>query len=751
MKPLLASFLFASAAVASSTTAWEMNGYQDFIRGRFQGVSLSREGRLTLAPKMDTLFSSDQPVVWSVAQGRDGEIYAGTGNRGRLFRVDKSGKSSLLWTADEPEIFALAVDANGILYAGTSPNGKIYRIENGKASVYFAPRARYIWALVFASDGALYAGTGDEGKIFRIDGPGKGDVYYATGQSHVSGLSLDRQGRLLAGTEPNGLLYRVTAKNKAFVLYDANLPEIRAVSTAPDGAIYAVALGGSVARRVQNAAQAVQTAGVSTVSTSATTTITVNAADNTQAGPDIKPPTQPQQTESARQTQTSTTPQAAAQYSPVVDVSGVEKSAVYRINPDNSVETLWSSKDENVYDLLALPGQILFSTDGNGRIYRLSPDRRLTLVTQTNEAEATRLLAAQGTVLAATANMGRIYRLDEASASSGMYESPVHDAGAVAQWGRLSWHADAASRSAVAFRTRSGNSIRPDQTWSEWSEPLANPDGSKITSPSARYLQWKAEFSSAGGVTPAVDSVSAAYLPQNSPPVLKSINVTAQAATGQGHTAQQSTSAVYTVTVTDTGDSGTSVSGGTPTQTLSRSAPQQINVSWQAEDADGDRLVYSLYFRGEGEKSWKPLRLNVHENSMTLDGDALADGRYYFRVTASDREFNPPAMARDAELISSPVLIDNTPPVITLSEPRRASSGVEISFTAFDAASPLRRCEYSVDAGNWTPLEAVDGVIDSQKEDFHLRIEHLQPGEHLLVIRAVDSANNAGLAKAVLR
>ena len=33
------------------------------------------------------------------------------------------------------------------------------------------------------------------------------------------------------------------------MLYDANLPEIRAIVPAADGAIYAAALGGSVARR----------------------------------------------------------------------------------------------------------------------------------------------------------------------------------------------------------------------------------------------------------------------------------------------------------------------------------------------------------------------------------------------------------------------------------------------------------------------------------------------------------------------
>src|ERR1700722_9383648 len=70
----LTLLLFASAAFASGTTAWEMNSYSDFIRGQFQGVSLSRDGRMTLAPRMDTLFSSDQPIVWSVAQG--GERYS---------------------------------------------------------------------------------------------------------------------------------------------------------------------------------------------------------------------------------------------------------------------------------------------------------------------------------------------------------------------------------------------------------------------------------------------------------------------------------------------------------------------------------------------------------------------------------------------------------------------------------------------------------------------------------------------------
>jgi hypothetical protein len=48
-------------------------------------------------------------------------------------------------------------------------------------------------------------------------------------------------------------------------------------------------------------------------------------------------------------------------------------------------------------------------------------------------------------------------------------------------------------------------------------------------------------------------------------------------------------------------------------------------------------------------------------------------------------------------------------------------------------------------------MEAVDGVIDSRRERFALDLTNLAPGEHLLVVRAADSANNVGVAKVVLR
>ncbi|MGH7484084.1 MAG: PQQ-binding-like beta-propeller repeat protein, partial [bacterium] len=131
-----AALLLAVSASAATTATWEMSNYQDFMHGRLSGVSLTRDGRLMLAPKVDAVFYSGQPEIWSVAAAADGTLYLGTGHRGRVYRIDPSGHGSVYWTSDQPEVFAVALDSKGNLYAATSPDGKIYRIENGKASEY---------------------------------------------------------------------------------------------------------------------------------------------------------------------------------------------------------------------------------------------------------------------------------------------------------------------------------------------------------------------------------------------------------------------------------------------------------------------------------------------------------------------------------------------------------------------------------------------------------------------------------------
>ncbi len=740
LSPALAC-LAAWLCFAGSSSVWESNTYSDFLKGRFLGVSLTRDGRLTLSPRLETAAETGEAGVWSLAAAPDGAVYFSTGHRGRVYRWKAGEKPALLWSAPQPEVFALALDARGTLYAGSSPDGKVWKFEGGKASEFFDPGEKYIWALAAASDGSLFVGTGQNGRVWRVTAAGQGEIWYETGQTHVTSLAFDPKGRLLAGTEPNGILYRIEGKGRAFVLYDSSLPEIRSIVPAPDGSVYVAAMGGAFARRQAHAAGAAasqQPAGM------VTTTITVSAdADAAaQRGIDLQPkPEPPKPAAPAPET-----PPPA----PSVDLSA-EKSALYRIHPDNLAEILWSSKEENVYDLVVRGAELYFSTDQSGRIYRLSPDLKAALLVETREGETTRLADAAGSLLAATSNQGKLYRLNGADAQTGIYESPVHDAGNAARWGRLEWRAETGAGK-FSFRTRSGNSARPDTTWSEWSEPIADPARNAIASPNARFIQWRVEITPGKGPAPVIDSVAISYQPQNGRPVVRSIQVSPQWAAAQAKpaTPAQQSSVAYSITVTDTGDAGQSTSSGTPTQTVARTGMQQLYISWQADDPDGDALIYSLYYRGEDEREWKLLKADIKENTFQQDGEVFADGRYFFRVVASDRLANSPQAARESDLVSPPVLIDQTPPRVRILEPRRQGAEWLLEIRAEDSASPIRRAECSVNAGPWTVLEAADGITDSREESFSLRLP-AEGGERSVVVRAFDAAGNPGLARIVLR
>lgn len=727
---------------AATTATWEMNGFADFIRGKLTNIGIASDGRLRLGFDLRTVFSAEQPQLWALTQDSKGSLFLGSGHRGRLYQVDAQGKGSPIWTADEPEIFALATGKNAV-FAATAPDGKIFRIENGKATEYFTPQAKYIWSLAVAADGALYAGTGDPGRVYRITAAGKGEIYYESGQTHITSLALDPAGKLLAGSEPNGILYRVDGPNKAFVLYDANLPEIRAILPGPDGSLYVAALGGSLSRR-GGAPGAISGLTGGNVVVAPPQSITVTDA---QAGPGL-----PKQDPKPVVTSGVVSAVAAGSTPQAYEVAGIEKSAIFRVNPDNTVETLFSSKDENIYDLALSENKLLFSTDGQGRIYSLGDDRKPSLLVQSNEGETTRLLATNEGVLAVSGGAGKLLRMSGSSAPRGEYESPVHDAGTVARWGRLSWRAEFPA--GITFRTRSGNSAKPDNTWSDWSAPLADRESALIKSPNARYIQWKAEFAAANGQQPALSSVTAAYLPQNTAPVVRSVTVNSVSARAAGAgavaaTPQTAAGSAFSVTVTDTGE--TSAAAGAPTQAVGSSSGANVQVTWQADDPEGDRLTYVVYFRGEEEREWKLLRANFFENSLTIDGDILADGRYYFRVVAHDRPSNPLEYARQSDGISAPVLIDNTPPLVKLGTPKRDGAKLDLELDAVDATSALKRCEYSIDASAWVPVEAADGVTDSAAEKFSLRLDTLRPGEHVVVVRVYDQAGNAGLAKVVVR
>ncbi|HXR98136.1 MAG TPA: hypothetical protein VN709_09865 [Terriglobales bacterium] len=695
---------------AVSTHFWRSAGYQDLARGRLTGVELNPDGRLTLAPALAEVARTGQALIWTAVADASGNAYLGTGNRGEVYKLtpamlaatSSSSAPAPLFTAAEPDVFALAVGPGGALFAGSSPNGKVYRIApDGKSEVYFDPHANYIWGLAFLGP-TLYVATGTGGEIYRVTAAGVGEKFLDTRQQQVTSLIADGRGNLLAGTESSnsngGLVYRIAPSGKAEVLYHSDLAEIHALRLAANGDLYVTAQGEHAGGRPLFLPPAV--AAPLATPAAATITMTVPAAAQSNM-PETNVPANP----AAAPSPSSPAPYVLSDTPPPAP-AGAPISAIYRIATSGpsagAVDTIWSSRQENADDVLPAASGLLVSTDNQGRIYRLAPaPGEATVVAQTRQAEATRLFQLGATTFVTTREQGNLYRMAQPEAN-GTYESPVRDTGAISRFGALTF----TGAGSLELMTRSGNSALPDFTWSDWSAPYPR-SGAAITSPRARYIQWKAVLASPAS---HLDQVVIPYLPANQPPQIASL---------------------------------TAETVATPDKSIDKG----IKLQWTARDPDGDKLAYSLYFKGQGESAWKLLRPDLSGAAFTVTPAMLPDGSYAFRLVASDAGDNPASEAKTAEIISAPAIMDTAPPQVDLVSATPAAA----HFRARSRYAPISQAEFAVDGGPWKPLLSDDGMLDSLEESFTVFAAGLSPGEHVLMLRVANESGNQGSAKAVVQ
>ncbi|MGB9182205.1 MAG: hypothetical protein WCB68_23450 [Pyrinomonadaceae bacterium] len=723
---LLSCFnVFTSSVRAGEPIVWETGSRAELLRGEAHGVSVTDTGALMLAPRFAQLFNTGQAYVWSSVTDAAGNVYLGTGHDGRIYRVTTNGQGSLLYDAAELDVTALAVSKDGAVYAGTSPDGKVYRIgADGKADVYFDPPDKYIWSLAVMADGSLAVGTGDNGKLYRVTSSGakpETSLLVNTNQTHVISLAINAKGELIAGTDPGGLVLRVSTDGKAFALFDSSLREIHALAPAPDGSVYALAL--SEAASASRAGAIASTPQPADASASGGTTVTITSVEDPNAAQ--------AQTATARSRNELST----------------ARSAVFRILPDGGTDVLWSSPTITAFSVAPLPqgGGALIGTSDKGRIYAVTDEGRDTLLLQSTEGQVSSLIVRGREVFAASSNQGKLFRFASDVESEGTYESPVRDAKLVATWGRIWWR----GRGQVELQTRTGNGARPDATWSEWSAPYRDPNGTQVTSPRARYIQWRAVLraNAQGSADALMEDVSVAYLPRNVGPEILSIT-TLPIGVGLQQLVQVPTDPNVESSGLDPGLFG-AVAVAPPRRLYQRGAR---SLQWQAEDRNGDTLEYAVYYRSLSETAFHLLKDKLRDSFYTVDGAALADGRYVFKIVATDAPDNPSGQALNGERTSEPVEIDNTPPVVrAASEPRVSGDRVSVAFDVEDATARIKRADVSVDGAQWVGVFPDDGIADSPRERYTLDLPITGAGEHTISLRAYDSSGNIGNARVSLR
>ena len=695
-KTLGRSFFLCVIAVALTTVHaaepvfWRTTTQNDFLRGDGENIAVSADGEILLSGSPEMVYNPDTPFIWSLAVSADA-VWMGTGTAGAITRHGTDGNVETLFTTQNFNVQSLTPDGNGGVYAGLMPDGNVISIApDGSNRTLFEPDERYIWALTTNETGDLFVGTGNPGRVYRISPGGEPELFYDTGTTHVRALALDSLDNLIVGTSGPGRVIRISQNAEAFVVLDSGYDEITAIRIGRDDEVLAV--------------------GANATEDNANPSAVSSATD-----------------------------------SPSAAMTGA-KGAVYRIASDGIWDLLWDSATDTPFDAELLPdGDVVIATGPQGKIYRVDAiDRSVLLLNQTQAKQVTRLsIREDGQLYFATSNPGTLQRLTSTNANTGVYMSEVHDAGMVSTWGNIRWEATTPADAGVTVATRSGNTKTPNDGWSGWSVEHVESDGSAMESPKARYFQWRATLEGSTE-TPTLHSVTVAYLPRNLAPEVTEITIHPA-----GDVFQQTlpggdppiAGLDAAPSATDGAPNARAVDA--PSPTLGRKVYRKgfRTFQWKARDLNSDHLNYNIAFRPEDSGlNWNRLNAGLETTLFTWDTTTIPDGTYVLRVTASDAVTNPQDQSLSGQKETEPFVVDNSPPTITLTRTVATEDFMEFTVQVLDELSPIDTVEYTVNADQWHVIYPDDGISDSPRESFRIRV----PADTVtrLVIRAMDDMNN---------
>ncbi|MDQ7780877.1 MAG: hypothetical protein RDV41_14365 [Planctomycetota bacterium] len=647
--------LLLAPPLGSVTTAiWKVSTPDDYGKGTFEDTILSSAGEVSLGLELARLGSEEVAATCCAVDG-GGAVYLGTGNRGRILRVT-GDKLELYAQTEGMYIASLAVNQAGELFAGSLYEGNIYKIAAGGAvSGLCQLPDKYVWALAIAADGTLYAGTGPEGKLFAVAPDGKFELLHDSKEDHILSLALDGAGNVFFGTYSNGLLCKYAKGKGVEVVCDLDEQEIRALVFAGQD-LY---IGANKVKKFDPAKFVKDLK---------------KAAEKKAEGEESE-----------------------------AKMSDRYDGSVYRFSPNGGFSILFSMAKTCLYDVkVDKNGAVYIATGDEGKIYKVLPDGTTFVLCDLKEQQGMCLQLVNSELkYVCTGNTGALYSVTAATPAKGAYISEVKDTKFRSRWGNMSWSA----KGKLTMQTRSGNTAVPDETWSQWSEAVAE-SPAPVASPPARYLQFRVNWDADKAAV--LSWVMIAFVMDNQQP------------------------RVTELTVEGFDEAG-------PFQGKPREGTE-FTAKWKAEDPDGDSLVFRVYARRTVEEDWLLLSKEATaKKDFKWDTSFLADGWYEIRLVASDEKANPPDATLTASRVMKPVLIDNRKAsIVTLA----VAKTLECTGLVEDSFSNVARIEYAVDGGEWAYVYPADNVYDQRTEAFKFMMSGLKRGTHYVHVRAFDAAGN---------
>lgn len=794
-----AMLLLPAAAPGVTVETWEEDEPKEFEEGTCDKTVVSSLGRVLLGrDEVEALEPTENvDFVNALAQAPDGTMYAATGPSGLVFKIVDGKAERLAKIKDAANLFSLLIAEEGSLLVGSGGAvGKIYKVtRQGDVSVWFDPEqadierkgeepeggqakedeadapeepgeekdeaeeedkdgadaaankpaattksaskpstttaatasvkkphkyVNYIWAMARGANGQVYAATGAKGWLLEILPDGKkARVVFDAKQSNLLCLAIGKKGELYSGSDKEGLVYRIAPEpGKAFVLYDADEPEISAVALDAAGNVYAATAAAAEARPGKTVKpKPAGRPGKGATKPSSKASKAGPAAIRRSVGKVVRSGSKP------------STPSDAAKGG---------GNAVYRIAPDGMVREVFR-EPVMILDMVESDGSLFLSTGNEGRVYEVRPqDEEQIALAKLKGKQATAMLRSQeGRLWVGMSNEGRVVKLSAGYAEKGTFISQVLDAKQISRWGRLLWEGRQPKGTTVTVATRSGNVSDPKEgTWDSWSKELDARRATQVPSPSARFLQYRLTLTTENAdVTPRVRLVKIARQSDNQAPKLTAVEV------GDPLRSRKKKGS-------SSGSSGSSPPRPLPPGTT----PATRIIKWKAEDANGDRMLYDIYFRMLKHKRWILLKEDNKSAEFKWDASKVADGPYEIRVVAKDSPSNPPKTALRDDRISDLFVVDNTPPIIGPVKTEKTGKGkVAVHAVIEDKHTPVTEAQYAVDSqDDWTAVLAEDDLFDSKRESIRFTVENLEPGEHVITIRAEDDQENKGYTTVVV-
>lgn len=597
-----------------------------------------------------------------------------------------------------------ALRAGEALWVGCGNDASLRRVLPGQPpqSVMLGD-GLMVTALAPLADGAVAAAVFPGGRLLKVDAAGsKAEALALLPAEHVWALLSDGRGGLLAATGVPGAIFAVDAFGAVSKVCDVDDDHARCLAGSADDLLVGTAGKGRVLRRMAGKLSVLrdleqdEVVGLVRLADGS-----LLVAANTDAGGGsaqqlavlLKQLAQPAPTRGEQKPQ---------------ERAALQDGAVLHLEASGAVTPLWQGKKTALLALNADGEGAMAGVYPSGRVLSVAPGRSASVFADLPEAEASVLVSdAKGLTDVVTSNPATLHRR-RAGAAQGTYTSAPLDAGAVARWGRLTL----AGRGVKGADWRVGETSEPDPTWGPWT-PTGGFDGlSGATGSTARFLQVRLTLA---GADAELRSLAVTAEAPNRAPVLSGFTF------------------------------------GKPKKEEAGPSPLR-EIGWKAEDADQDALLTTVEVQREGSSRWTALAKEqaLEKPLQAWDTTGLPDGLYRVRISVSDAPANPVDRLRTAVLLSPPQRVDNSAPRVTLSA-RLVGERLLVEGEAQDQpGGAVAGVRVAVDGGPWQALPAKDGLFDSPAEAFSASLASPGPGEHDVVVQALDADKNPGASAVVV-